>query len=269
MVTRRSVAFALLTAMLATASLGAQGTTRIAPKDKLTIRVVSGVDLGATEFSVDGEGAIDFPYLGKVQVGGLTTRDLAARLASLLVTAKVLSGQPQLTVELEQVEGKRVSVSGAVANPGEFLYAGEMSVYSALLRAGGATLVAGDEVQVIRAPRDGQSSPEAVVETLSRREVERGAYANNVPLNDGDRVVVLEAKQVFIGGYVSRPAAYTVPQGTTLRQALLLAGDVTELGARNRIEILRNGKRLPEKEIDMDKTIIQPGDTINVPKRRM
>ncbi len=116
---------------------------------------------------------------------------------------------------------------------------------------------------------DGQRSADAVVETLSRREVERGDYASNVSLRDGDRVVVLEAKQVFIGGYVSRPAAYTVPQGTTLRQALLLAGDVTELGARNRIEILRNGKRLPEKEIDLDKTIIQPGDTINVPKRRM
>jgi polysaccharide export outer membrane protein len=266
MAIRGSIACVVGAVMLATAWPGAQGTTRIAPKDKLTIKVLSGVDLGATEFSVDGDGAIDFPYLGKVKVAGMTPSELAARLAPMLVSAQVLSGQPQLTVDLEQVQGKRVSVSGAVAGPGEFSYAGEMSVYSALLRAGGATNVAGDEVQVIRAPRDGEP---AVVQTLSRREVERGDYANNVALNDGDRVVVLEAKQVFIGGYVSRPAAYTVPQGTTLRQALLLAGDVTELGARNRIEILRNGKRLPEKEIDLDKTIIQPGDTINVPKRRM
>ena len=269
MATRRSVMFALGAAMLATVSLGAQATTRIAPKDKLTIKVVSGVDLGASEFSVDGEGTIDFPYLGKVKVAGLTPRELAGQLATMLVTANVLSGQPQLTVDLEQIQGKRVSVSGAVASPGEFSYAGEMSVYSALLRAGGATNVAGDEVQVIGVPREGEPSADAVVQTLSRREVERGDYANNVALHDGDRVVVLEAKQVFIGGYVSRPAAYTVPQGTTLRQALLLAGDVTELGARNRIEILRNGKRVPDKEIDLDKTIIQPGDTINVPKRRM
>jgi protein involved in polysaccharide export with SLBB domain len=266
---RRLVVFALVAAMLATAPLGAQGTLRVAPKDKLTIRVVSGVELGASEFSVDGEGTIDFPYLGKVKVAGLTTRELGTQLASLLVAAKVLSGQPQLTVDLEQVQGQRVSVSGAVTSPGEFSYAGEMSVYTALLRAGGATILAGDEVQVIRAPRSGQPSPDTIVETLSRRQVERGDYTNNVALHDGDRVVVLEAKQVFIGGYVSRPAAYTVPQGTTLRQALLLAGDVTELGARNRIEILRNGKRLPEKEIDLDKTIVQPGDTINVPKRRM
>ena len=70
--TRGSLAFVMGAVMLMAASLGAQGTTRIAPKDKLTIKVVSGVELGATEFSVDGEGAIDFPYLGKVKVAGLT-----------------------------------------------------------------------------------------------------------------------------------------------------------------------------------------------------
>jgi hypothetical protein len=52
----------------------------------------------------------------------------------------------------------------------------------------------------------------------------------------------------------------------TLRQALLLAGDVTQFGAANRIEIVRNGKKLPRKDIDLDKTIIQPGDTITVPR---
>lgn len=268
--TRRSIALTLcLVMMCASGSVGAQGTARIAPKDKLTIKVVTGVDLGGTEFNVDSEGGIEFPYLGTVKVAGLTTRELAGQLAAMLVAAKVLSGQPQLTVDLEQTPGKIASVSGAVASPGEFAYAGELSVFNALLRAGGATMVAGDEVQVIRAPKPGQDPDEAEVLTLSRREVERGDFANNVTLQDGDRVVVLEAKQVYIGGYVGRPAAYTVPPGTTLRQALLLAGDVSELGARNRIEILRNGKRLPDDEIDLDKTIIEPGDTINVPKRRM
>jgi polysaccharide export outer membrane protein len=264
---RRSWALALCFAVATTAAAGAQGT--IGPKDKLTIRVVSGVDLGVTEFAVDGEGTIDYPYLGKVKVAGLTPRELASELASKLVNARVLSGQPQLTVDLEQTPSKAVSVSGAVANPGEFAYAGDISVYNALLRAGGATVLAGDEIQVIRAPRAGQDAAEASVLTLSRLEVERGEFTNNVTLLDGDRVVVLEAKQVYIGGYVSRPAAYTVPPGTTLRQALLLAGDVTELGARNRIEILRNGKPLPDKDVDLDTTIIEPGDTINVPKRRM
>jgi protein involved in polysaccharide export with SLBB domain len=269
MATKRSVMVALCAAVVATALLSAQSSERIAPKDKLTIRVVSGVDLGATEFAVDAEGTIDFPYLGKVKVAGLTARELATELAPMLVRAQVLTGNPQLTVDLEQTPNKTVSVSGAVANPAEFAYAGELSVFNALLRAGGATALAGDEVQVIRAPRAGQMADDAEVLTLSRREVERGEFTNNVTLQDGDRVVVMEAKQVFIGGFVNRPAAYTVPPGTTLRQALLLAGDVTELGARNRIEIRRDGKLLPDQDVDLDTTIIEPGDTINVPKRRM
>jgi polysaccharide export outer membrane protein len=252
--------------MLLVASIGAQGPARIAPRDKLTIRVVGGLDLGVSDFSVDSEGTIEFPYLGKVKVAGLTPRDAGAELAAMLVRAGVLSGRPQLTVDLEQTPSKVISVSGAVVNPGEFAFAGELSVYSALLRAGGASAAAGDEIQVIRAP--GSEAP-ADVQTVSRRQVELGQFSTNVPLQDGDRVVVLEAKQVYIGGYVSRPAAYTVPPGTTLRQALLLAGDVTELGARNRIEIRRNGKLLADKDVDLDKTVVEPGDTINVPKRRM
>ena len=251
--------------LLGAASSDAQ-TTRIAARDKVTIKVVSGVELGATEFTVDADGAIDFPYVGRIKVVGMTTRELGTELAKLLVQAQALSAQAQLTVELQQVAGRTVSVSGAVATPGEFQYAGEISVYGALLRAGGATPLASDEVQIIRAPEGDQPSE---IVTLSRRQVERGDFATNLTLKDRDRVVVLEARQVFIGGYVGRPAAYTIPPDTTLRQALLLAGDVTELGARNRIEVLRNGKKLPEKEVDLDKTIIQPGDTINVPKRRM
>jgi polysaccharide export outer membrane protein len=267
MATKRWIVGALVfVAAVATAASAAAQMARIAAKDKLTIKVVSGVDLGASEFTVDLDGAIDFPYLGRVKVSGMTPRELGDQLAALLIKAQVLSGQPQLTVDLEQTPGKTVSVSGAVVTPGEYAYAGEMSVYAALLKAGGATTIAGDEIQVIRAPQGDQPTE---ILTLSRRQVERGDFATNVTLRDRDRVVVLEARQVFIGGYVGRPAAYTVPPETTLRQALLLAGDVTELGARNRIEILRDGKKLPDEEVDLDKTIIQPGDTINVPKRRM
>jgi protein involved in polysaccharide export with SLBB domain len=53
----------------------------------------------------------------------------------------------------------------------------------------------------------------------------------------------------------------------TLRQALSLAGGVTELGAVNRVRVLRNGKRLDD--VDLDGTVIHPGDTITVPKRFM
>jgi|SoiMethySBSTD1v2_1073268.scaffolds.fasta_scaffold03204_17 polysaccharide export outer membrane protein len=263
-VTRRLGAVA--TVLVLTATLAAQTASKISPKDQLKITVVGGVDLGATQFVVDTEGAIDYPFLGKVKVQGMTTSEVAARLAQDLVKAQVLVGSPQLTVELQQTLSKNVSVSGAVASKGEVPFSGELSVYNALLKAGGALPEAGDEVQIIRAPRPGR--PTSML-SLSRHKIEAGDFNDNVLLEDGDRVIVLEAKPVFIGGQVNRPGSISVRPGMTLRQALLLAGDVTQFGAANRIEIVRNGKKLQRKDIDLDKTIIQPGDTITVPKKRV
>jgi protein involved in polysaccharide export with SLBB domain len=80
-------------------------------------------------------------------------------------------------------------------------------------------------------------------------------------------VIVSRARQVYIDGHVGRPGGYTIEAGSTLRQVLSLAGGVTELGAVNRVRVLRDGKRVDD--VDLDKTVIEPGDTITVPKRFM
>jgi polysaccharide export outer membrane protein len=249
------------------APLGAQqAAPKIAVSDQVKVTIV-GTELASGPFVVDPDGSIDYPYLGRVPVAGLTPRELGTTLGERLVAAQVLVGNPQVTVELQQTPNKKVTVSGAVNNRGEFLFAGELSVFSALIKAGGAAADAGDEILVIRAPRtsaSGGTPPDDIV-TLSRREVERGEFATSVTLEDGDRIVVSKARQVFIDGYVNRPGPYTIEAGTTLRQALSLAGGANELGAVNRIRILRNGK--PVDNVDLDKTVIQPGDTITVPKR--
>jgi len=163
-------------------------------------------------------------------------------------------------------------VSGAVNARGEFRFAGELTVFDALVRAGGAAPDAGDEVLLIRAPVSSLSAsapepPDDDVVTLSRRQIESGVFAQSNLIQDGDRIIVSRARQVYIDGFVNRPGGYTIEAGATLRQVLSLAGGVTELGAVNRVRVLRNGSRVPD--INLDSTIIQPGDTITVPKRFM
>jgi polysaccharide export outer membrane protein len=251
-----------------TAAASAQQlAARISTRDQVTITIV-GTELASGPFMVDDSGAIDYPYLGRVQAQGLTARELGSAIAQKLVAAQVLVGTPLVTVELEQTLNKTVTVSGAVNTRGEFKFAGELTVFNALIRAGGAAPDAGDEVLLIRAPRAeaaGASSVDDGVVTLSRRQIERGEFDTSVMVEDGDRIVVSRAKQVFIDGHVNRPGGYTIDAGTTLRQALSLAGGASELGAVNRIRVLRNGK--PVDKVDLDTTIIQPGDTITVPKR--
>lgn len=251
----------------------AQSPVLIVPRDQVKVTVV-GTEIPTGPFVVDAEGTIDYPYLGRIKAQGLTARDLGAEIARRLVAAEVLVGAPQVTVDLQQTPTKTVTVSGAVNNKGEFLFAGELTVFSALVRAGGAAPDAGDEVLLIRAPRPGPvraggaaGSDDDDVITLSRRRIESGEFDRTAMVEDGDRLVVSKARQVYIDGQVNRPGGYTVESGMTLRQALSLAGGVTELGAVNRVRVLRNGKRLDK--VDLDGTVIQPGDTITVPKRFM
>lgn len=267
---RRAVAL-LVVLSFATSLMLAQSIPTIAARDQVRITVI-GTEIPTGPFVVDAEGSIDYPFLGLVRVQGLNTRELAAEIGRRLVAADVLVGSPQVTVDLQQTPNKTVTVSGAVNNRGEFLFAGELTVFNALIKAGGAAPDAGDEVLLIRAPKPGTrpagaEEDEDDVLTLSRRQIESGEFDRTAMVEDGDRIVVSKARQVYIDGQVNRPGGYTVEGGTTLRQALSLAGGVTELGAVNRIRVLRNGKRL--EKVDLDKTIVNPGDTITVPKRFM
>jgi polysaccharide export outer membrane protein len=72
---------------------------------------------------------------------------------------------------------------------------------------------------------------------------------------------------VFLSGQVRAPGAYAVEDGTTVLQALTLAGGVTDRGASGRIRILRtvNGKKLEIKAKMGDPVL--PGDTVVVPER--
>lgn len=269
---RLGLALAAALVVGAGVTAAAQTAAKIAASDQVKVTVV-GTELASGPFVVDADGSIDYPYLGRVPASGLTARQLGESLSQRLVAAQVLVGSPQVTVELQQTANKRVTVSGAVNNRGEYMFAGELTVFSALVKAGGAALDAGDEILLIRAPRStgaaagGGANAEDDVITLSRRDVERGEFATSVLVEDGDRLMVSKAKQVFIDGHVNRPGPYTIELGTTLRQALSLAGGASELGAVNRIRVLRNGK--PVDKVDLDKTVIQPGDTITVPKRFM
>ena len=268
----RLVAGVGLVALFLPNTVHTQSPSTIGAKDSVRVTVV-GTELPAGPFSVAEDGTLDYPYVGRITVRGMTARELGDLIAARLVESQVLVGSPQVTIDVQQTANKVVTVSGAVNSRGEIKFAGDLSVFDALVRAGGAASDAGDEILLIRAPKDGAASAaggEAADEdiiTLSRRQVESGEFARAHLIEDGDRVIVSRARQVYIDGHVGRPGGYTIEAGSTLRQVLSLAGGVTELGAVNRVRVLRDGKRV--EDVDLDKTVIEPGDTITVPKRFM
>ena len=101
------------------------------------------------------------------------------------------------------------------------------------------------------------------------KDVEKGQFSRNVLLEDGDSIFVprVDRNRIYVTGQVKLPAAYSVPEGTTVLQAISLAGGFTEGAAANRIQIQRivDGK---SKTINVKlEDPVLPGDTINVRER--
>ena len=252
-------------ALTASTAMAQQAGPKIAARDQLTIAVF-GVERLSGKFPVDVDGTVNYPLVGTVRVAGLTTRELEAELGRQLTEGGFFTVVPQITVDLEQTPNKRVTVTGAVRSAGQIMFAGELTVLDAIVRAGSPTADAGDEALVIRNPQatvaDGAAEGTNGVINVNLRELQSGnVAAHNVVLQDGDLVVVQRAQSVYVSGQVRSPGAVRIETGTTVLQVLALAGGVSERGTTRGLRILRNKEQVEDVTLE---TVVLPGDTIIV-----
>ncbi len=109
---------------------------------------VSGSNQSLSGYTVDTQGYIDFPVLGKIQVAGMKREELAAYLKKELIS-KNLVKDPVVTVEFLNL---CVSVLGEVNNPGRYnIDRDRMTLLDALSMAGDLTIYGKrDKVLVLR-----------------------------------------------------------------------------------------------------------------------
>ncbi|HVZ80644.1 MAG TPA: polysaccharide biosynthesis/export family protein [bacterium] len=84
-----------------------------------------------TEYQVDTDGQIVFPFIGRLLLTGLTPSEASEKIARLL------SKPRKVTVLIKESSTYWVSVLGNVARPGRFQIAGRPTLLSALSLAGG------------------------------------------------------------------------------------------------------------------------------------
>lgn len=244
----------------------------IGPQDVLLITVWDQPDLTG-KFTVESDGSFTFPLVGRVKAGGMSLRELEAELTRRLAPDYLKN--PQVSISVEQYRSQRIFVVGEVKNPGPVALTGDMTLIEAIARAGSATANASGEVLVVRAPAGqnggapvlpGQEEATDVVR-VDLKELQSGVFTGNVPLRDGDTIFVPRAETIYVFGQVRNPGAYPIQKGTTVLQALSLAGGTTPRAALGRIRIRRmvDGK-MTEIRVELD-DLVQPGDTIDVPER--
>ena len=271
MTSLRVFAAACGAALVSLAICAAQGPVSyiIGPQDVLSITVFDQATL-SNKYTVETDGTFTFPLVGRVKAAGKTLRDFEGELKRLL--ADGYFKDPQLSVAVDEYRSQRIFVVGEVRQPGTVALAGGMTLIEVLARAGSLLPTASGEVLVVRhgEKADGPRLPDAGASDVIRvsiKELEAGGRVQNVPLRDGDTIFVPQAAFVYVFGQVRNPGSYPIQRDTTVLQALSLAGGVTEMGAMNRIRIVRivDGEK---KEIRVKATdTVKGGDTLIVPER--
>jgi len=106
----------------------------IGPMDVLDIRVYDEPELSG-EYRIDADGTVTFPFLGGVQLAGLTPNQVSTLLAEGLASGYIVD--PVVSVFVKEVNSRRIFVLGHVKEPGSFPYSDGMTVVAAIALAGG------------------------------------------------------------------------------------------------------------------------------------
>jgi polysaccharide export outer membrane protein len=225
--------------------------------DKLLIRV-DGRRPVSREVTVDPQGTITYPRLGRIQVAGLTLPELDRSLGSSL--ARLSSKPRKVTTTITEYRHQHVYMLGEVRVPGAHPLPPSASILELITRAGGPTPEAGwlalvikkndhsqDHVAHAEHAANGQAhgaggQTKQALSTAIRIDLDElliGATAQSLQLESGDTIFIPEAAYFFIYGEVERPGRYRLERGMTAIQAISNAGGYTPYAAKKQLKVFR------------------------------
>ena len=242
--------------------------------DVLAIRVFDEPTL-ACDCTVDSDGSITFPLVGRVEVGGKTLRETENILTALL--RKDYVRRAQVSVEVKSYRSRSIFVLGEVRTPGKYAIGDQVTLLEVIANAGSLTSTAGNTIIVQRqkdprAPVTGPALPNentgVEIMRISYEDLKEGRLRSNIVLQDGDTLFIPEAERFYVTGFVRTPGMYVLKQNTTVQQAIAQAGGLADRGTLRRLKILRKDKDGREVEMDAKPTdVVQANDTIKVAQR--
>jgi polysaccharide export outer membrane protein len=188
-----------------------------------------------------------------------------------------LSGTDARAREMVLVEGDTLMVprgnvffvAGEVRKPGIYLLDGSTSAFGALTLAGGLTeRAAPAQGKLIR--RGPSGDEQTLVLDLSGAD----PRAREVPLKDGDTLLIPAGDLFFVLGEVNKPGAFPLVGATTVVDGVLLAGGFTSRAAESKVKVTRRLPTGEEQVMVLDLSVpnsrgrdisLMAGDTVMIP----
>ncbi|MDR0843070.1 MAG: polysaccharide biosynthesis/export family protein, partial [Acidobacteriota bacterium] len=106
----------------------------LGPGDVIQVTVFGIEDLNKLELSLDSKGAVTLPFVGAVNLEGLTVRESEVKVATLYEASVIKN--PQVGVTVKEYRSQFVNVLGAVLKPGTYQLTRRVFLLDALAMAG-------------------------------------------------------------------------------------------------------------------------------------
>ena len=179
----------------------------------------TGTSQGVSVYTVDANGEIDFPVLGKVYVAGMKREEIAEYIKSELIKENLVK-DPVVTVEFANL---CISVLGEVNNPGRFnIDRDRLTVLDALSMAGDLTIY-GNRYKVMVLRQEGD------VQRVYGLDLTSGEHVYSSPayyLQQNDVVYVepnaVKARQSTVNGNNVRTTSFWISLASLLTSEAIL-----------------------------------------------
>jgi polysaccharide biosynthesis/export protein len=234
---------------------------RLGAGDSIRISVFQNPDL-SLETRVAEDGAITFPLIGRVAIGGATLPAAEHTIAKALEAGNFIH-QAQVTILLLQLRSSQVSVLGLVNRAGRYPLDTAHTRVSEMIAIAGGVAPTGGDIAILTGERVGKPF---------RKEIDIAAlfaakgHAEDIAVAAGDVIYVERAPIVYVYGEVNRPGAHRLERGMTLRHALARGGGPTQRGTERNLRLHRRAANGAMQVIERPKLddLARPEDVLHI-----
>ena len=199
------------TSIIATGDLPLPNNYKISIGDVLTV-ILSGSKEAIFDSKVKLDGTILFPELGSISVAGESFQDIKSKLKNVIDQSYI---GVQIDLSLKNLSAKKITIVGAVNNPGTYLVNPFTTISNSLAYSGGIKSFGSlRNIELLRANEDTFNFD--LYELLID-----GDRSKDITIESGDVILVGPAnKFININGEVKRPGSYEIIQDEDLSDLL-------------------------------------------------
>jgi polysaccharide biosynthesis/export protein len=227
----------------------------ISPGDVLDISIFGAPDL-SQKAAVNSAGDVYMPLINYVHVAGMHAEDAQGAVEQAYLKNGVLKF-PHVSIVITNYSSG-VILMGEVGRTGIYPIVGAGKLFDILAEAGGATASAG---QIVTITHKGGTESQTVYLTNNPAQ----SQAANVPVQQGDTILVSKAGVIYVVGEVLAPSGFLMDEKGqyTVMKAVAMAHGLAKFAKPAKARIVR---RTPEGEteisIPLDKILVSKSPDI-------